>query len=304
MTWEQAAAYAESLTLGGYSDWRLPFGKELFSLMDEGTINPALNTDYFPKSTAEYWWSSDTAVDNATKVWVTNAGGGIGPHPKTETISAGGTKRFHVRCVRDPAATGVTQSLRQPDRQRRRHGDRQPHGPGVAAGRVGDDDLGAGPGLCREPHAGRPQRLAVAQHQGTASRSATTTSAPRRWTRPTSPAPRPRGTGRPRRWCSDATQAWYLDSDYGLTSYDAKTGLWHVRCVRGGVPASLSAPGVCGDPARLVRDGRPFRLHRSGAIPPTRSRCTRSRSTPSTWAPTTSPTRSTATISIRRWPRA
>ena len=109
MTWEQAAAYADSLTLGGYSDWRLPFSKELFSLMDEGTINPALNTDYFPTSTAEYWWSSDAAVDNATKVWVTNAGGGIGPHPKTETISAGGTKRFHVRCVRDPAATGATQ---------------------------------------------------------------------------------------------------------------------------------------------------------------------------------------------------
>ena len=115
MTWEQAVAYADSLTLGGASDWRLPFGKELFSLVDESTINPAMNTKYFPASTAEYWWSSDTAVDDTAKVWVTNAGGGIGPHPKTETIRAGGIKRFHVRCVRDSAATGATPMAPNPN---------------------------------------------------------------------------------------------------------------------------------------------------------------------------------------------
>ncbi|MBT3291798.1 MAG: DUF1566 domain-containing protein [Victivallales bacterium] len=34
MTWEEALAYAENLTLGGHSDWRLPTAKELQSLVD------------------------------------------------------------------------------------------------------------------------------------------------------------------------------------------------------------------------------------------------------------------------------
>ncbi|MEI6656824.1 MAG: DUF1566 domain-containing protein, partial [Verrucomicrobiota bacterium] len=99
MTWEQAVTYAASLSLGGHRDWRIAFATELYSIMDLGTINPAINTTYFTASAADYWWSADVAVDDATKVWVTNAGGGIGPHPKTETLSAGGSKRFHVRCV-------------------------------------------------------------------------------------------------------------------------------------------------------------------------------------------------------------
>lgn len=34
MTWQEALAYAENLTLGGHSDWRLPTAKELHSLVD------------------------------------------------------------------------------------------------------------------------------------------------------------------------------------------------------------------------------------------------------------------------------
>ncbi|MEI6899130.1 MAG: SUMF1/EgtB/PvdO family nonheme iron enzyme, partial [Bacteroidota bacterium] len=63
-------------------------------------LNPALNSFYFASTQAEYWWTSEHEADDATKIWVVNAGGGIGAHPKTETISAGGTKRFHVRAVR------------------------------------------------------------------------------------------------------------------------------------------------------------------------------------------------------------
>ena len=63
--------------------------------------NPPLNTAVFPVSQAEYWWTGEFQAGSTSKVWVTNAGGGIGNHPKTETLSAGGTKRFHVRAVRD-----------------------------------------------------------------------------------------------------------------------------------------------------------------------------------------------------------
>jgi len=105
MTFEKATTYADTMTLGGYTDWRLPTGQELFSIHSFESNNPALNTTYFPKTLAEYWWSNEKQADNATNIWATNAGGGIGNHPKTETLSAGGTKRFHIRAVRDLITT-------------------------------------------------------------------------------------------------------------------------------------------------------------------------------------------------------
>lgn len=100
MTFDQAAAYCNSLTLGNYSGWRLPTSIELFSINHYNYSNPALNGDYFTKTQAGYWWTSETRVDDASHVWVVNAGGGIGAHPKSETLSAGGSKLFHVRAVR------------------------------------------------------------------------------------------------------------------------------------------------------------------------------------------------------------
>lgn len=103
MTWAQAKAYCDTLTLGGHTDWRLPAGHELFSIHDFSRSNPALPT-VFQRTGAEYWWSIDTLVSDGRRIWCTNAGGGIGPHPMTETISAGGTKKYHVRAVRDQQA--------------------------------------------------------------------------------------------------------------------------------------------------------------------------------------------------------
>lgn len=102
MTFENAAAFCKSLTLGGHNDWRLPLSHELFNLNNFDNVNPALNTAIFTKTLAEYWWTSDLRADLSTNVWVVNAGGGIGAHPKSETISAGGAKRFHIRAVRNP----------------------------------------------------------------------------------------------------------------------------------------------------------------------------------------------------------
>ena len=101
MTFEQAIQYCQNLRLGAFSNWRLPNAQEAFSILNQGTLNPALATQFFTKTSAEYWWTSTVQVGDSNKVWVSNAGGGIGNHPKTETISAGGTKKFHVRAVRN-----------------------------------------------------------------------------------------------------------------------------------------------------------------------------------------------------------
>lgn len=104
MSFENARSYCESLVLGGKDDWRLPASHELFSINNFDKVNPALDQTFFSRTAAEYWWTSDLRADLATNIWVTNAGGGIGAHPKTETISAGGTKIFHVRAVRTNGA--------------------------------------------------------------------------------------------------------------------------------------------------------------------------------------------------------
>ena len=102
MTWENAVNNAGAVTTGGYSDWRLPNPHELMSLFNYETGNPAMNATYFPPASpsAEYWWSRDVFGASTTNVWCVNSGGGVGPKPKAETVSAGGTLRYHARYVR------------------------------------------------------------------------------------------------------------------------------------------------------------------------------------------------------------
>ena len=105
MTWENASTYCNNLTLGGKTGWRLPTGIELFSINNYNHLNPALNPVCFTTTAAEYWWTSEAQADDAAKIWVVNSGGGIGAHPKSETLSAGGSKRFHARAVRSIFST-------------------------------------------------------------------------------------------------------------------------------------------------------------------------------------------------------
>ncbi|MGB8168341.1 MAG: sulfatase-like hydrolase/transferase, partial [Chthoniobacteraceae bacterium] len=102
-TWETAVNNAPSVNTGGYTDWRLPNPQELFSIFNHENNNPALNTTYFPNhpaGAAEYWWSRDVFGTSTTNVWCVNAGGGAGGKPKAETLSAGGSFRYHARYVR------------------------------------------------------------------------------------------------------------------------------------------------------------------------------------------------------------
>lgn len=99
MTFEAAQAYVNTLTLAARTGWRLPTPQEALQLFHYDANNPALDGKVFPASSAEYYFTSDTLIGDSARVWVTNVGGGLGPHPKSETISAGGTHRFHVRAV-------------------------------------------------------------------------------------------------------------------------------------------------------------------------------------------------------------
>lgn len=104
LTFENGITYCDNLVLAGFSDWRLPTKEESMSLVNCDRNNPALNTTYFPNTSAEYWWTSTVQFSNVNSIWVINSGGGTGPKSKTETISAGGLKKFHARAVRSTSA--------------------------------------------------------------------------------------------------------------------------------------------------------------------------------------------------------
>jgi hypothetical protein len=147
MSFDEAVAYCAGLELGGHADWRLPTAHELYSINWLEAIGPALDRTAFPddfesdalaegiaaqagpraRTAAEqyvrelYWWSSDQRADAADRAWVTNAGGGIGAHMKSETASADSkprgerTRYIHVRAVRYASAAPSLQAARFAD---------------------------------------------------------------------------------------------------------------------------------------------------------------------------------------------
>jgi hypothetical protein len=101
MLWSDAEAYAQSLTTGGITDWRVPTVKELWSIRDFSQGWPWLDTDYFhlvgdgSQGAQQHSWSSNyylVDTDEAKKniAFVVN--------DWTGHIKAMDGKRF-VRCV-------------------------------------------------------------------------------------------------------------------------------------------------------------------------------------------------------------
>ena len=89
--WQEAVDYCEDLTLGGFTDWKLPTIKQLVSITDKSRGNPSIDL-IFQNTFSHYYWSSTTSSD--TSSWrVSFYTGSASRSAKTNT--------YNVRCVRN-----------------------------------------------------------------------------------------------------------------------------------------------------------------------------------------------------------
>lgn len=69
LTWQQALAAAENLTLADRSDWRLPDNNELRSLVDFSRYDPAIDPVFAVTTQSYFYWTSNSRAfywtDNA-----------------------------------------------------------------------------------------------------------------------------------------------------------------------------------------------------------------------------------------------
>jgi len=91
-TWDNAIAYCEGLSLGGFTDWRLPNIKELKSIADMTTSNPSINAT-FPSTMASNYWSSTSYALITADAWSVGFSYGY-------TFANVKTGAGYVRCVR------------------------------------------------------------------------------------------------------------------------------------------------------------------------------------------------------------
>ena len=96
--WQHASEECAKEYAGSYG-WRLPTPKELLSIVDNGKFDPSVDTDYFPGTTDEWFWTSadfaSTESYDSGKAWFVRFDSGFLSHKKkTES------EKMHVRCVR------------------------------------------------------------------------------------------------------------------------------------------------------------------------------------------------------------
>jgi hypothetical protein len=92
-TWEEAHSYCEDLTWADYDDWRLPDYYELSTIINYETYNPSIDTDGFPSTPSENFWSSSLNVGDTDRAWYVDFSFG------TENVNDK-TNAIDVRCAR------------------------------------------------------------------------------------------------------------------------------------------------------------------------------------------------------------
>lgn len=96
-SWKGALEAADTETFAGFSDWRLPNLKELYSIIETSCTNPALNATVFTDQNQVNTWTStvDIKSGNEDRAFVLNFYYGISQSINTKD------QTHHYRLVRD-----------------------------------------------------------------------------------------------------------------------------------------------------------------------------------------------------------
>jgi hypothetical protein len=96
MSWYEALEYAETLSMDGKDDWRLPTALELETLLDRNALYDELRPvmrEEVPFSDTLSYWSSTTFARHTKNAWIVMFDGGY-------VLSYYKRNSYYVRCVR------------------------------------------------------------------------------------------------------------------------------------------------------------------------------------------------------------
>ncbi len=93
-TWQAALGLANTSTLAGHTNWRLPNINELRSIVEEQCYAPSINLSVFPNTPASIFWSASPITSISSNAW--------GVHFSYGHSDDDGTRddNLHVRLVR------------------------------------------------------------------------------------------------------------------------------------------------------------------------------------------------------------
>jgi hypothetical protein len=89
---DTAASYCSAMTLGGYTDWRMPTKEELLGIVKNSTSNPAISGFFQHVASSNYWSSTNPIADMYAE--------GVSFSQGSE-YSAFKAFNYNIRCVRE-----------------------------------------------------------------------------------------------------------------------------------------------------------------------------------------------------------
>lgn len=92
-SWNELVQGSNDETLCGITNWRVPTVTELSSIVNKGTFNPAIDSDFFPNTASSLFWSSSPVAGIDSYAWTVFFGNGNEYHDFR-------VKFFRVRLVR------------------------------------------------------------------------------------------------------------------------------------------------------------------------------------------------------------
>ncbi|WP_172452707.1 DUF1566 domain-containing protein [Chromatium okenii] len=97
-TFDETAGYVNNVNatgLCGFNDWRMPNPKELLGIADQSIVypDPTIDTNYFPNTASDWFWSGFPYADNSYSAWYVHFGIGSANFNNRDN-------GYHVRLVR------------------------------------------------------------------------------------------------------------------------------------------------------------------------------------------------------------